>query len=208
MKAVHPGERRSGLGSLRSELRSKTVGIAIASLAAVVAQSCLLSGPPTYEDPAPERPNVNVNQVIPPVYQVLNIERQASIDFTIPFRSVDGEADIWAYLWLNWNLKDEEPLLQRRLEPGSEVESRGFGGAGGTERAFIFPWSVEQRVKPGCNQLTLFLVHDPYADVDNFLPENFDKAAVLTWWVNVDAPSGEEQTLRDCPGSPAPLTVP
>ncbi len=186
----------------------KKWGLAVASsvLAASLAQSCLLSAPPTYEDPAPQRPNVNVNQVIPPVYQVLNLQRGVPVIFTVPFRSVDAGEDVWWFLWANWNLEDEAQVDKNELKWVSDETA--MGGAGAVERPIQFSWAPGPTLRPGCNQLTLFVTHESNADFAQDRPIDLEKAAVLTWWTNVDAALGEEQTLRDCPGPPSQLVTP
>ena len=58
----------------------------------LLASGCFFSPLPLPDDPAPERPNLNLSRAVPPVSQVLNVMRDSSpVSFTVPFTSVDGD---------------------------------------------------------------------------------------------------------------------
>ncbi len=167
---------------------------------------CLFSPPPQVRDPQPERPNININQVVPPVYQVLNAQHNGpEIELTIPFTSVDAGERVLALTWVNWNLEGQQVHPQPGvLPPSSSVAGTGMGGAGAVERSFNISWRPSTTVPSGCNQLTVFITHIGNTDLSRLQPIDFDKASVVTWWVNLDALPGEGQTLIDCPGPAIP----
>ena len=174
----------------------------VLSLAAWSAGGCLISPPPLIEDPEPERPNVNMSQVVPPTYQLLTAEHFGPfIEFTIPVRGESAGDRLWAILYVNWGLDGQEFLKKSPFPP---MTDSGMGGAGSTERALTFYWVPDKRVEPGCNQLTIFVVHDTYVDFDTDRPKDFNKAAMITWWANIDPATGEERDLIDCPGPGIP----
>jgi hypothetical protein len=144
-----------------------------------------------------------MSQVVPPTYQLLSAEHNGpNIEFTIPVISEDAGDELWALTWINWGLEGEESINTKPLGPDPNA---GMGGAGPKERPVYVSWRPDARVEPGCNQLTIFVVNERYADLDADVPTDFNKAAMITWWVNVDPPTGLERDLIDCPGPRIPI---
>lgn len=170
------------------------------ALGALLATSgCFFSPVPLPDDPEAERPNLNLSAAVPPVSQVLNISHNSTkASFTVPFTSVDGGQDVWWFLWANWGLEgvhfEDHGMVSRQADLGP-----GMGGAPATERAVTFFWGPSTEVESGCNQLTLFVAHSRNVNFEDLRPIDFSQAAMATFWVNVDAPLGEGQTLVDCP---------
>jgi hypothetical protein len=150
-------------------------------------------------DPEAERPNLDLSGAVPPVSQVLNVSHgSAPITFTIPFTSVDGGQDVQWSLWANWGLEGVHREAYGQVPRQADLEP-GMGGAAATERVVQFFWTPSTQVESGCNQLTLFVAHSGNMSLGELLPLDFSQAAMVTFWVNVDAPLGEGQTLVDCP---------
>lgn len=168
----------------------------------LLASGCFFSPLPLPDDPAPERPNLNLSRAVPPVSQVLNVMRDSSpVSFTVPFTSVDGDEEVWWFLWINWGLEGVRLLKHAKVQLAADLDP-GMGGAAATERSIIFTWGPASEVRAGCHQLTLFATHERNVDFETLTPVDFSKAAIATYWINVDAPLGEGQTLVNCP-SPA-----
>lgn len=182
--------------------------IAAAALCGITVPSCYFAPPPLPGDPAPERPNLNLNGAVPPVFQVLSVQDGgAPVNFTVPFTSVDANSYVWIFLWANWTLDGTDvggvkvsasKEGKKRLPPRSSLPDEGMGGSGPVERAIQFSWTPSGSIRRGCNQLTLFVTHEDNADFEADLPLDFSKAAIVTWWVNVDA-SLDQQSPLNCP---------
>jgi len=161
---------------------------------------CFFAPLPLPDDPEAERPNLNLNGAVPPVSQVLAAERGITINFTVPFTSVDAGQYVWWWLWANWDLASmpELPETKGRLSPRPPSIDSGMGGETSMERSIIFSWTPDASTKPGCSQLTLLVTHAENADLVADRPFDVSQAAIATYWVNVDAPLAPGQTL-DCP---------
>ena len=69
------------------------------------------------------------------------------------------------------------------------------------QRVIGFRWWVD-RVTDGCHQLTLLVAHESSWDGELDRPRSDVGAgdiAMAVWWVNVNAPPGDQTTLRNCP---------
>jgi hypothetical protein len=171
-----------------------------------LASGCYFSPAPLPEDPASERPSLNLNGAVPPPFQVLNVrDMDGPVNFTVPFTSVDaGNRVVW-YLWANWNMANQENKPIQDLQTKGSLPARptsgdvGMGGAGSMEREIQFAWTRDSGVKPGCNQLTLFVTNDDNINIDLDVPTDLSQAAIATYWVNFNAPLDQSQTLVDCP---------
>ena len=168
--------------------------------AACLRSGCYFSPSPLPEDPASERPNVSMNGAVPPVFQIINVRLgDAPLSFTVPFTSVDAGERVWWFLWGNWNLEGQEfqKGMKGSLPPGEDL-GLGMGGASSLERSIQFFWTP-YNLPPGCNQLTLFVTHANNANHEVDLPIDISQSAIVTYWVNIDAPLDQSQTLVDCP---------
>lgn len=165
-----------------------------------LASSCFFSPLPLPEDPTPERPNLNLDRAVPPVFQILNVSHGSTpISFTVPFTSVDGGQAVWWFLWSNWSLEGAmREKHDQAPERPADVDG-GMGGAASIERTIQFSWTPSTDLEPGCNQLTLFVTHAENVNFTTLRPRDLSQAAIATYWVNVDAPLGETQTLVNCP---------
>ena len=171
-----------------------------------LASGCYFSPPPLPDDPSSERPNLNLSGAVPPTFQVLNVrDGDGPVSFTIPFTSVDGGNRVRWFLWANWNMvaKDNSPMEELQVKgslPTRPLDaSAGLGGASSMERAIQFSWTLNSDLQPGCNQLTLFVTHEDNANDDLDMPSDLSQAAMVTYWVNANAPLDQSQTLTDCP---------
>jgi len=142
---------------------------------------------------------------VPSPFAVFNVRGMESVNFTVPFTSVDADSSIRYFLWSNWNLANEDgkPIqdLQKKGSLGARPpdENLGLGGAGAMERSITFIWTPNEAVLPGCNQLTLIVTHANNIDTDTDLPFDLSLSAMTTYWVNLNAPLDQSQTLTDCP---------
>ena len=165
-----------------------------------LASGCFFAPLPLPGDPEPERPNVNLNGAVPPVYQVLNVSyADTAVPFTIPFTSVDAGQSIYWYLWANWNLEGGFNITKNELPPRPPQVDSGMGGSTSIERELQFIWRGPTGLAEGCNQLTLFITHSGNDGFPADLPKDLSKAAMVTWWVNVNASLDQQQTLVNCP---------
>lgn len=165
----------------------------------------MLAPPPEPWERSPERPNLNIGLTVPSPLEVLNVQRNRVVAFTVPFSGEDGGERIIAQLWLNFGLEGQQMVNQKDLPPAEETSVRPGGGAGAaarpvTEREFQIEWTVTSSIPPGCQQLTFLLTNDgnisrsaPLVPIDPSL------VGSLTWWVNVDAPDADQQDLLNCP---------
>jgi hypothetical protein len=179
--------------------------VAAAPVLLGLASGCYFSPPPLPDDPSSERPNLNLSGAVPSTFHVLNLrDMDGPVNFTIPFTSVDaGDAVVWS-LWANYNMLGDDNKSKQRLQTKGSLPTRpdadiGLGGAASTERAIQFSWSLSSDLSPGCNQLTLFVTHYNNVPFATDLPRDFSKAAMVTYWVNVNAPLDQAQTLANCP---------
>jgi hypothetical protein len=100
--------------------------------------------------------------------------------------------------------RPERPKQLPELSMPSLPESGGLGGAGAEEEPVTWTWNPDTQAFQGCTRVTLFLVSDRYADVNANLPRDFNKAAILNWWVNVNPTTSVETDLVGCPGPAFP----
>jgi hypothetical protein len=175
----------------------------------VLASGCYFSPAPLPADPSPERPNLNLSGAVPSPLTVLNVYHNITspVSFTVPFTAVDGGQEMWWFLWQNWGLEGAGYVDHGKVAQPAIPDS-GMGGAGPIERSVQFFWAPSGTINPGCNQLTLFVTYADNANLEAALrPFDLAESAMVTYWVNVDAPLGEGQTLVDCP-LPAPAPAP
>lgn len=171
----------------------------------MLASGCYFSPAPLPADPSPERPNLDLNGAVPPPFAVLNVRGTESVNFTVPFTSVDADSGIRWFLWSNWNMASEDNRPIQDLQKKGSLTARppdanlGLGGAGAVERSITFVWTPNGAVLPGCNQLTLIVTHADNVNTDTDLPFDLSLAAMATYWVNVNAPLDQSQTLTNCP---------
>jgi hypothetical protein len=184
----------------RRSIRRYVGGLAVLAWSALLtASGCFFSPRPLPGDPEAERPNLNLSGAVPPVSQVINVSHGSTpISFTVPFTSVDGGQGVWWFLWANWGLEGARRERHGEVPHQADLDP-AMGGAGATERSIQFSWTPSRDIESGCNQLTLFVTHAQNVNFTNLHPTDFSQAAIATFWVNVDAPLGEGQTLVDCP---------
>lgn len=178
--------RAKQAGSIRAKL-----GLISVTMAAAIAQACIVAPPPDFQDPISERPNVNAELVVPPLGQILVAERNGpSIPFTIPYSGRDAGEEVIVQFWLNWGLEDELYISQVSMDPTGED----------TERTFQGTWQAKSNLPPGCQQLTVLLSHESNVPNDSpFRPVDPNLVGRVTWWVNIDVPENAQQNLVNCP---------
>jgi len=159
---------------------------------------CLVADPPLYEEPPRTPPVFDLAQADPPISRPVVVDTTSSepLVFAVPFRSEDRGEILFASLHLDYNI----------LRVGSsftgverEFAASTFDDLG---RTMSLPWDLFGGVPAGCHTLTLLASHVSTWETSEFRPNpitGVDDSARVVWWLNVDPPEDEVDTLRDCP---------
>jgi hypothetical protein len=140
---------------------------------------------PNIEEEQAERPNLALAQADPPPTQLLIAEYGDRFPFNVPI-SFQGSGSYEYQLWLNWDLdpRGDFPFLAGRLQPD--------------DTAVKFPFTIDNRLSPGCQQVTLLVTPSDNIGEQPVAPIDMNQVAMATWWLNV-APQGDPSNLVDCP---------
>ncbi len=151
--------------------------------------ACLAPGPPDFEQPSQLGPFFLLNEALPPISEIPEIEPQETITFSVPFVSEDaGESLVGAR---HRDLGDDGEFFLRITNPipASTLDDPA-------ERVFVFAWTPRPEVR-GCHTITLFLTHRSNMDQELGKPINAAGVATATWRVIVGDP-GERFLVDQC----------
>jgi hypothetical protein len=157
-----------------------------------VFSGCVIEDPPPYVEPTRTPPRLDLRDANPPIGEILNVDRNDQVPFSIPVFSEDAGVPVAGLLHLDFDPSRPLDSFQTigRLEPSTLDDQN--------RPELKFTWQVRQTT-PGCHRLTLFVAHDDNIDYENQIPVDTDDQARAVWWANVDAEI--PNTLVDCPSA-------
>jgi len=165
--------------------------------------SCVIAGPPDYQDPGQTPPVLDLTKASFSVFSVLTATTGVSgtpatqFTFTVPVRSQDvGDDGLIALLYLDYGGSDavRQPPLW----------TAGASTFDDTSRIVRLPWSAANQTK-GCHTLTMMVTHASNVDFQTGEPvvsiDPPDDVAYATWWVDIDDDStGQDPNpMSGCP---------
>lgn len=150
---------------------------------------CIVGDPPELGQPQQTPPFVDTAKTDPTPGRVIQLESGDNLPLTVPYRSEDAGEDLFATLWLDYEVEGERLITFRQLPAGTLDDG---------ERQFSTSWTVPAPLS-GCHQLTFVLTHLSSMDGTKPSSEAADVATV-TWWLNVGDSAEEPNLLADCPG--------
>jgi hypothetical protein len=184
--------RLSRLARTCSAFPSRFVALARLSLGGVALSmlpGCLIDDPPPYQEPGQTPPRINSRKVLPLLNELLIVQPDEALPFTIPFSSEDAGEGLNAVLVLD----NQFAFGTNTLVPPSTLED--------TARPPIqFTWPVRVATL-GCHRLTFRLGH--LSNLYNPVAQgpNPDDVAELYWTMNVYTDPALSKVLVDCPGA-------
>lgn len=162
----------------------------------VIASSCIVADPPEYRDPVRTRPLLEVYKATPLISNiVVYTPNTPPINFSVPVRSEDAGEDLSAVTFVDYGTNVEKFVNIQTIAASTYDQSREIP----------LKWTPTD---DKCHVFSLIVAH-----VRSFLsgdgvhldPDKAgDDAAIVSWWVNVNPPNNEVNTLRDCPRTGLP----
>ena len=161
-------------------------------------ESCVVADPPEYRAPVRTRPLLEVYEAVPSITDIVVWSTNGKpLTFTIPVRSEDAGLKMFAHSFLDYGTSEEDPLLIVTIDPSTYDQTRKIEMKG-----------PPTTTRAGCHVFTVVVAHDgTFLEDDGFHldPKKAgDDAAIVSWWMNVNAPDNASNTLVDCPRSGLP----
>lgn len=176
------------------ETGHRTLRVACLSFALLL-PTCVVSGPPDYEAPQLERPNLHILDATPPTTQIKVVQRGESLTFVVPVDIVPATEAVKWQLWANFDLQTEKWQASGALKDG--------------DKEIRASWTQEAEFEAGCLQLTLLVAHESSLGSDfqsnskhEIVENRRGDVSIVTWWVSLAPALGEERSLLNCPPSP------
>ena len=194
-----PVTRLSRSGRRISAIRA-VFGLAWRSLLALsamsFASSCIVADPPEYRDPVRTRPLLEVYKATPLISNiVVYIPNTPAINFSVPVRSEDAGEDLSAVTFVDYGTNVEKFVNIQTIAASTYDQSREIA----------LKWTPTDEK---CHVFSLIVAHSRSFQSTDGVHLDTDKAgddaAIVSWWVNVNPPSNEVNTLRDCPRAGLP----
>jgi hypothetical protein len=168
--------------------------LALARLSLVAAgltmlPGCLIDDPPPYQEPQQTAPRINSRKVLPLLNELLIVQPDEVLPFTIPFSSEDAGEGLNAILVLD----SQFAFGTSTLVPPSTLEDKD-------RPPITFTWPVHG-VTLGCHRLTFRLGH--LSNLFNLSAQgpNPDDVAEIYWTMNVYTDPALSKVLVNCPGA-------
>jgi hypothetical protein len=121
-----------------------------------------------------------------------------AVTFTVPVRSEDAGQPLYAHTFLDYGTSSVQQLNIVTFAPSTYDDQ---------SRAIVVK-GPPATTKDGCHVFTLVVAHlSSFSTQEGFyLDPNTagDDAAIVSWWMNINAPEGATNTLVNCPRSGLP----
>ncbi len=150
---------------------------------------CLIDDPPPYQKPRQTPPRIDSRKVLPLLNELVIVQPDEMLAFTIPFSSEDAGEGLNAILVLD----SQFAFGTNTLVPPSTLEDKG-------RPPIQFTWPVHF-VTVGCHRLTFRLGH--LSNLFNLSAQgpNPDDVAEIYWTMNVYTDPALSKVLVNCPGA-------
>ena len=171
----------------------------VVTSAMLVASSCILAPPPAYRDPVQTRPLLEVYKAVPPITDIVVWSTsKPSVTFTVPVRSEDAGEPLYAHTFLDYGTSSVQQLNIVKFAASTYAD----------QSRTVVVKGPPATTKDGCHVFTVIVAHlSSFSAEDGFyLDPNTagDDAAIVSWWMNINAPENATNTLMNCPRSGLP----
>ena len=160
----------------------------------LLASSCIVADPPEYREAVRTRPVLDVYQAIPTTTQVQVLNTNDVLKISVPVRSEDAGEVLRGAFFVDYGVGSPGQIQNVQEVPASTYADDG--------RAFTLDWTVPKLANSGCHLLSLIVAHvSSFRSNPSYVLNNNanNDAAIISWWLNVDAPAQSASTLSNCP---------
>jgi len=190
---------KSGLEPAPSRATSRFPALARLSLLLpllAMVPGCLVDDPPAYTQPKRTPPRLDYHNAQPPLDQILTIEDDDPLEFSIPVASEDAGEELTAQLFL-----DSTSFLNYVSIAPSTLDD--------TTRVITVPARLHlQKSEAGCHRFTLRVAHRRSLPTGIEPPLDITDVAEAYWWANVFNDPTQADSLIGCPqSSQAPMLI-